>query len=275
MATTAWLGISLAIAASTFLNVGKGMQKWKVAVLANRRRVLSAEHRRNFAIWVAGVLLTMVATVLYSFALKFTDKPSTVSALNGVGLIGLVVFAWWVLKERVGSRELLGAVLVIAGTALMGAFDQPRPQEAGFSQAGFLAWCVGGVALYAPLALYSWRAKRWHGLVFGSMGGCMIGTSMVLGDMALADAGNDIFGQFGGPYVYLALIIGTGALGVTQLAFWRASAMVVVPTMNSFVICTPAGIQALTFGTILQPIQFVGLAVIVAGVVALTLGHKT
>jgi drug/metabolite transporter (DMT)-like permease len=264
----------MAIVASTLLNVGKGVQKWKVVVLRHKTRVLAPEHRRDFAIWGAGVLMTTVASIFYSLALKFTDKPSTVSSLNGVGLIGLVLFAWLVLKERVGSREVAGAGLVILGTAVMGMFDVTIEGHQQFSLAGFLL-CAGAMtAVFVPAAVIAWRTRKLHGLTFGAIAGSMIGSSMVLGDVALVAAGEDIFGQMAGPWVYIALGVGTGALIITQVAFWRADAMVVVPTINSFVILTPSVIQYFAFGTVLAPAQYVGIAIIVAGVVPLTMGER-
>jgi len=112
-------GIGLAITASIFLNVGKGVQKWKVKTLAHGRKVLTREHRRDFVIWLAGILMTTSATIFYSAALKFTDKSSMVSAFNGVGMIGLVLFAWLVLKEKIGRQELGGAALILIGTGLL------------------------------------------------------------------------------------------------------------------------------------------------------------
>ena len=270
MGTTFWLGMVFAIAASSCLNVGKGIQKWKVAVLGHGRGMFRREHRRDLAVWLVGVGLTTVATPLYSIALKFSDKPSTVSALNGVGLIGLVIFAWLVIGERVGKREVFGALLIIAGTAVMGAFDLPSANTPP-TWTGFVACFVAIVVVYVPLGLFSWRTGRWHGQVFGSLAGALIGVAMVLGDVALVTADDDLLGQLAGPWAYLALLVGSGALAITQLAFWRATAMVVVPTVNSFVVLTPAVLQYFTFGTLLSPLQYVGIAVIIVGVVVLTM----
>ena len=65
-----------------------------------------------------------------------------------------------------------------------------------------------------------------------------IGIAMILGDMALVASGNSMMGQFRNPYPYIAVAVGGGALVITQFAFWRARAMVVVPTINSFIILT-------------------------------------
>ena len=46
--------------------------------------------------------------------------------------------------------------------------------------------------------------------------------------------------------------------------------MVVVPTINSFIILTPVVFEYFTFGTVLAPPQWVAILSIVAGVVLLT-----
>ena len=46
--------------------------------------------------------------------------------------------------------------------------------------------------------------------------------------------------------------------------------MVVVPTINSFVILSPLIMEYFTFGIFLQPIQYLGIAATVGGVILLT-----
>lgn len=265
-----WLGVLLAILASTLLNVGKGVQKWKVAVLGHGRGALAPEHRRDALLWLTGVGMTTLASVGYSAALKLTDKPSTVSALGGLGLIGLVVFAHTVLKERIGRRELAGAALVVVGTAAMGALDVASGPQPDPSMRGLWVSMASIALIYGPLAVWSWRSRKLHGLIFGSLAGTLVGMAMVLGDVALVAAGGDLLGQMAGGWVYLALTVGTCALGLTQLGFWRSSAIVVVPTINSFMILAPLYLQYLVFDIVLEPMQYGAVLIIVAGVVLLT-----
>jgi drug/metabolite transporter (DMT)-like permease len=269
-----WLGIGLAVLASANLNVGKGVQKWKVKVLGKGRAMFSKEHGGDLAVWLVGFFLTASASVLYSLALKYTDKSSIVSSLNGVGMIGLVLFAWLVIKERIGWQEIGGATLVLIGATLMGYFDKPLPGGQRYELSRFLLCVAGLAAVFAPLALYSWKTDRLYGFTFGAIPGILIGTAMILGDMALVKSGNDFFGQLKNPYPYVALLIGLAALTTTQLAFWRAKAMVVVPTINSFVILTPVVIEYFTFGTVLQPLQYAAVIAIIGGVVMLTYTEK-
>jgi drug/metabolite transporter (DMT)-like permease len=208
-------------------------------------------------------------SVFYSLALKYTDKSSMVSGLNGVGMIGMVVFAWLVLKERIGRQELVGAALVLVGTTVMGYFEaEPQTQQYALARAVVSASLL--VAIFAPAALVSWRIRRFHGFTFGALAGVLIGISVILGDIALLRAGNSFFGQFAYPFPYIALGIGLIAVITTQLAFWRARAMVVIPTINSFMILVPVVLEYFVFATVLKPASYVGIATIVVGVVLLT-----
>jgi len=272
--SAALLGIVFAILASTNLNVGKGMQKWKVKVFAHGRAMFSREHRKDLLLWFCGFLLTFTATPLYSFALLHTEKSSMVSALNGVGMIGLVIFAWLVLRERIGAQEIGGAVLVLAGVTVMGAFDQPLEAAQQFTLAPFLYCTLATALVFVPLAVYAWKTNHLYGFTFGAIPGILIGIAMILGDMALVASGNSMWGQLKNPYPYLAIAVGAVALVITQFAFWRARAMVVVPTINSFIILTPVIYEIFTFGTRLEPIQWAAVGAIISGVILLTATAK-
>jgi len=268
--STLWIGLLMGTLAALCLNLGKGIQKMKVKVLGQGRAMFSPEHRRDFRIWLFGALLTTSATGLFSVALKFTDKSSLVSALNGVGLLGLVFFAWLVLKEPMGIREWVGAGLVVIGTTVMGYMDQPLPQGQSYALASFLHILAILAAIFLPLALLALKKVRLHGLVFGAIVGTLIGIAMILGDMALVKAQGSLLGQLQNPYPYAALFCGASALALTQFAFWRATALAVVPTINSFIILVPVLVEYFTFGTVLQPAQYLAVVLIVLGVILLT-----
>ncbi len=263
-------GIAVAAAAATLLNVGKGVQKMKVQVLKKGRRAFEKENRRDLGIWVAGFLMTASASGLYSYALKLTDKAGIVSATSGLGIVGLVIFAALVLKERFGRREQLGTAAVVLGTVLVSAFNEPLPFDPDYPIGTLAVVAAVVMGAMAVACVVSWKANRLGSLVFGATAGSYIAIAMVFGDLALIEAGNDFIGQLSNPYPYIATGIGICALAITQLAFFRGRAMVVVPTINSFMIGGPPVIEYVVLGTALGPMQLVGMAVIVAGVVVLT-----
>jgi drug/metabolite transporter (DMT)-like permease len=268
------LGIVLAIWASTNLNLGKGLQKWKVKIWGRKGAMFKRENLPDLAIWCCGLLLTASTMPLLSLAMQNTDKSSMVSAMNGVGLIGLVIFAWLVLKERIGWRELGGAALVISGSLIMGWFDKAVEGGQQYSLNRFLVVVAVIVAVMTPIAIWSWKTNKLFGLVFGSIPGLCVGVAMILADMALVKSGNSFTGQLLNPYPYAAFLLGVAATVTTQLAFWRAKAMVVIPTFNSLVMLSPLVIEYFTFGISLQPMQYLGIGISIGGVIILTATEK-
>jgi drug/metabolite transporter (DMT)-like permease len=273
MEGTLALGIGLAILASTNINVGKGIQKWKVHIWGKKGAMFNQENLPDTLIWFVGLALTASAVVILPLALKYTDRTSMVSSFNGVGMIGLVIFAWLVLHEKIGWRELGGAALILIGTAIMKYFDVPVAQKS-FSLARFLASFGAIFGGFGLLALYSWKTNRFYGFAVGSLPGILIGSAMILADMGLVKTGNSIMGLVTNPLAIFGFICGVMATVFTQFAFWRAKAMVVVPTINSFIILAPVVIEYFTFGQSLKAVQYAAVAVIIAGVILLTATEK-
>lgn len=272
MDTQLLIGLLMGCSASICMNVGKGVQKLKVQVLKKGRGAFNRENRRDLLIWIVGMLMTVSASVFFSKALQMTDKSSIVSSLNGVGLIGLALFSYFVLKERVGPREMAAIFLVIAGTALVQFFNVRPEGGQNYSFAMLIRTSGAAVVLFGALVVFAIRTGRGHAFIFGALAGALIGFALILGDIALIAAGGDFTGQLRNPYPYLALTIGLGALIVTQFAFFRGSAVFVVPTVNSFIIIVPMVAEVFIFGVSLVLLQYAGAAMIVAGVIILTTG---
>ena len=268
------LGLVVGICGSVLLSVGKGVQKMKVDVLKQGKKMFQPPYRRDFVIWLVGVLMTASASVFYSVSLKFTDKSSIVSSLSGIGLVGLLIFAWLVLKEKVGAREIFSSLMIIFGTGLIGYFNRALISGQKYDVTKFIYVIIFLLAVFAGLVLLGFKYKKLYGFAFGVIAGSLIGIAMILGDMALVKSQGDLLGQFNTPYVYLALLSSAGALTLTQVAFFKATAVVVVPTINSFTILAPLLVEYFTFGVMLAFPQYLGVAMVLAGVIILTTSPK-
>ena len=268
------IGLALGILASMLLNVGKGVQKQKVEVLKQGSKMFYNPYRRDFIIWLIGILMTIAAAAFYSASLKFSDKSSLVASLSGIGLVGLMLYAWLVLKESIGLREVFSSALIILGTGMIGYFNQALGQEQQYSLTHFIYVSLFLLAVFGGLALIGIKSPKFWGFAFGLIAGSLIGLAMILGDMALVRSGGSMLRQFQNPYVYFAMLSSTSALAITQVAFFKGKAMLVVPTINSFIILTPLLVEYFTFGVRLNLIQYLGVTVIIAGIVMLTTGPR-
>ncbi len=267
------LGLALGMVAALSLNLGKGIQKRHIAVLTTGRRIFAGDNRKELRGWGLGALLTFIAAVPYSMGLKFSGSPSVISAMTGVGLVGLVVYALRVLGERLGRRDGLGIVLVVLATSALGYLGGGRESwDLQVPAATILEVVIVPVLVLAAVCAASLRVRAIHGVAFGAMAGFFIGLSLFLGDVALVKAGGDLVGQLRNPYPYVAMSIGVLALTATQIGFLRARALIVVPAVNSAAIVTPVFLEGAIYGQFPRSLTVVFIGVVIIGVVLLSTG---
>jgi len=267
------LGVLLGVVAALLLNVGKGVQKQQLALLLDGRGAFSRVHRRDLALWCAGVAMSMGSTVPYGFGLQLSRSPSSLSSVSGIGLVGLTVYAVKVIGERLSPRDLAGIGLVVVATSALGAVRAADPppayDAAGAAFAQALLVVLLPVAAGCLLALL-WR--RLHGVAWGLAAGACIGLALFAFDVALSGGGSGLAGLVRTPWTWLALLFGLSATVVTQVGFARARALEVVPCVASATIVVPWVLEAVAYGSRPAGPVLALVAAIVAGVVCLGSG---
>ena len=267
------LSLFLGTTASLAMNVGKGIQKWKVDVLKHKTSVLQNRHRKDFIVWLLGALLTASSAPLYSLAFKYSDQPSLITSLGGIGLIGVLIFSVLVLKEAITSKKLIGAGLIIFATILINYFNNSASKQIIQLNSFFpllLSYLIG-----LTLVFYiSHRLQQVAGKLYSVIAGVLLGTSMILADIALVSSAGDLWRQFHEVYVYIAIMTALGAFVVTQLALMREQGSVVIPIIHSTVILISVILEFIIFSASLTPIQLIGVLIIIIGVFFLTSDQK-
>lgn len=265
--------LGVAASASIALNIGKAVQKMKVEVLKKGRKVLQPEYRRDFLIWCVGISLTVVAGLLTFVAQLMSDKTSLVSSLNGVGLIGLAIFSMLVLKERVGLREWGAVAMIGIGTAVISYFNVKNPNEHYYFNA--MLWCVGVTTAICVLMIIGTKVfNKGRALVYAATAGLFLGIMNIFYHVGgVVSGGAGFWANYSWVYFLISfLILGNVGFLFTNLAFFHGTGILVVPTVNSFLIMSPLVYEVLIFNTVLMPMQYAGVAIILAGVIILTTG---
>lgn len=273
MNTTFLLGAALGMLGALSINIGKGVQKLKVNVFKQGRAMLSPPHRRDLGIWILGMCITATAAVPISLGMKLTESPSTIGAMTGVGLIGLVIFASRVVGEPISRRDAIGIVLVVVGTSVLGYLGGLDKQATRSFETWPLARSVAlpfvfGIVLVVVARFWT----RLHAVAWGTLAGICLGASFFLADAALVRAGGDFVGQLRNPYPYIAFAFGIGATVTTQIGFLKGRALEVVPAVNSAAIVIPVILEVLLYTRYPRPLAGVMIAVIVTGVYLLSTG---
>jgi len=271
--------IAYGVLAALSLSVGKGLQKYGLAFVTQPRQTLRERKHREVAAWCTGTA-GVVGSAFFVFAACAYGPVSLVAALSGTGLVGLVAFSAWALRERVGKTELAGIALVVTGTLLVGCFDAwPRLPGYGLARRGtgglhagnLIVYASGIVAVSLAAAFASVRSGyRAFGLVFGSIAGLCGGLSVFFQKAAMIQcACSDIFADIPStvrmPYFYLFALTGLGDFAVTQYALTRAKAVTVVPSYQVFNMLVPVVGGVVAYYERLNALQIVGVATLAAG----------
>jgi drug/metabolite transporter (DMT)-like permease len=137
-------------------------------------------------LWLAGTGSSLVGWVLQAAALALASVALVQPAL-GLGLIVLLVLGARVLKERVGPREIGGAIAIAASVA---ALAWAGPAEAtSFTRSG--SWAIGIAIVLTALAPYALRLiGRAGGLatsIVSGLGWACVGLATALLVSALSD----------------------------------------------------------------------------------------
>ena len=184
------LGLLLGMIAALMLNIGKGVQKRHVHVFLQGRRLFHRRNRRRLLAWLVGLAMTGGASLPFSLGLMLSGSPSTISAMTGVGLIGLVIYAVRVIGEPIGRQDILGIGLVVAATSALGYLGAGKAATVReFADLRLIQVFAVLIAPAAAACVAALRFRRIHGVAFGVTSGMFIGLALFLADAALVRAG--------------------------------------------------------------------------------------
>lgn len=216
--------------------------------------------------WLAGTAAGLVAWPLQAVALALASVAIVQPAL-GLGLIVLLLLGARVLHERVGLRELLGALMITGAIAVLGW--AATSNTAPFTDGGQVAVIVGLVVVAASPTVLRARG-RMGGLatsIVAGLGWAMVGLATALIDASVA-----------GRNWLPALAWGAGVAAaswssllaeMTALQTWRATRA--IPVVFALEMAVPAAlIPVLSHTSPTHEVTFIlALAVACAGAVVL------
>ncbi len=269
-----WLTILLAFVGNSVLNISQAGQKIGLAL---RQR----DRRRGTLLWAGSLLGTSLAALIGWLAVSI-GRVALVGAMAGSGLASLAVFSFLVMKEKIHPRELAGIALMAGSAVLIGLFQQELPLGEPSLRHLFLylaALCAG--CLLAWLALRG--ASRVVGPVIAGFAGTLGGFVPLIQKVASSLAGRD--SSFlnaalpGGhwahavinPFTLLWILLSLASMVVIQFAYRHERAVRLIPYFTSCSILVPVVGGLLVFRERLHAVQWLGVSLILTGLVLLTL----
>lgn len=258
------IGLAIGIAGYACLYLGKGIQKYAINGLQADRTVKS----KHSGIWIFGCVLTVLAMFVQWAALKFAPI-NTIASLEGMGLIVLLVFSFYVLKESISKIEIKGVILIIIGTALVALFNTNASDVAvAFLRLDMLPYCVALVVVELILIFISKsNGYKYGGLAIGFTAGTFMAFQTLSKRLSFLQDYQLVFSV-------LVIVLAGLTFLFTQFGFTKAKANQVLPCFASasVIIATLAGMLVLNEALI--PVQLVGIIGVVVGVIFLTAYKK-
>ena len=270
---TPLLSLFLAFLGYSLLNISQACQKLGISVWP-RHRV------RGGIIWSAGTAGTSAAVFVVLAAVSL-GSVSLVGAMAGSGLASLALFSRFVLKETFGRRELAGIAVILSAAALVGVFAAaPAGNEPRLIALFLLLAAVCAAYLLIWLALA--RGTGAAGLVLAGFAGALGGFVPIFQKVSASPAARklSLLGARGAergvaavlsnPYAAAWILISVLSMLVLQFAHRREQAIRTVPAFAANTIALPLLGGLAVFGERLHPLQWLGTAGILAGVLLLT-----
>jgi uncharacterized membrane protein len=249
---------------------------------------------RGLVIWILSTLSMPLSIFLILYAVSIGDA-SLVGAMSGSGLASLAVFSHLYMHERITRRELVGVFTIIAAAILIGSFrvdtavGEPaltalyiylpatcgtylflwvffrrRSQIVGIVIAGFAGAIGGFVPLFQKVSTSSLGLSR--ALLHFSFQAETAFTSLLYNGANLLS----------NPWALAWIVISLVSMVVMQFAHRRGKAIQLIPAFAANTIAIPVVGGVLVFSERLHPFQWIGVILILSGVLLVTLktGHK-
>ncbi|MFX0022065.1 MAG: EamA family transporter [Candidatus Hermodarchaeota archaeon] len=258
-----FIGFIIGIIAYVIEYLGKGIQKFSIEGWKTDKSVKS----KHTGYFIIGTILTSTYVFIQWVALIFAPV-NLIAPLESLGLIVLIIFSYFILKEEISKKQIVGIILILIGTIFMTLFNLNTGdiQYADFNQFSFLIFTIILVLAEVVAILVSkFNSYKAAGLIIGTSAGTFMALQTVTKRITAI------------PDPMLALIFTFLSFGVTimtflltQFAFAKANANIVVPcfTSASIIIAILIGVIALSEEIIL--IQILGIIIIFIGVILLT-----
>jgi drug/metabolite transporter (DMT)-like permease len=281
----ALLSVIMAFLGNSMLNIGQATQKIGLEKF-NRRKFVGS------LLWVIGTLSMTGATLIIMYAVSL-GNVSIVGAMAGAGLASLTIFSRFVMKEKVGSKEVIGVAIIFVSAVLIGAFAGEEVVSEVLLKPLYIFF--GIVCVIYITGWLSFRKKhKFSGIIIGAFAGALGGfvpvfqkvatseigksLSFVVSDEAViaeASTGSQLIAVLTNPFALFWIFLSVVSMLVLQFAYKKDDAIRIIPAFAVNYILIPVLSGLICFNEKLHPIQWTGIFFILVGVAFITLKIKS
>jgi drug/metabolite transporter (DMT)-like permease len=276
------ISILLGFLGYSLLNISQAVQKLGLLQMKENRK-------KGISLWLLATFGTSLASIVV-FAGVALGNVALVGAMAGTGLAALAVFSHYVMKERIGVKEIAGIVIIVFGAALIGLFSNDTPPSLVRLDVLFIMFAIA-VFLYS--LGWVWGGVKGKGIrlgiIIGSFSGGLGGfvplfqkvstselgkTWSLVQNTAGGDGGGNLLGTllagFLNPFSLIWIALSIISMVILQFAYKKADVIFIIPFFSCNCIIVPVVGGILCFGEVLHIVQWFGVAFILGGLILLT-----
>ncbi len=227
-------------------------------------------------IWFAGAISQALGWVLQAAAL---DRASlmVVQALSALSLVIALPLGMWLTHQNIGRRELIGALLTLAGIVFFLSAGQP---QGGTSHANAAAWWTSCLVILAMALTLTGVGIRFRGaakaLTFGSAAGLAFGLQAAVTKTFVTEVGSGVLALLASWPVYVLVLSALAGFVLQQSALKTGVLAPALASSNSVSLFVSVVLGIVLFGETISKSgganvgsAYVGLAVAIGGIAVL------
>jgi len=266
---TRGLSVLITLIAYTLLSTGFVLMKKGIGWIGFKGKKDKTFYR-NLILWIIGFILINVYIVPNTVALKYL-ATHLVSSMAGWGIIFLIFFSYFILKEKLYRSDYFYTLLIVVSIVFLHFFEyQATPEKVNI----FVLIVTASLPLFLLLpALLRSISKRIRTILFAALSGLSVGLIIVMLKVLVTFSGFNVPSYISSPYFYLYLFFSLAAFITLQVAYKLGPMMTVGPIQYSATIIYPALCSFLVFGKYINLVQIAAIAAIIYGVVAILKKH--
>ncbi len=188
MASTV-LAILFGIISYSLVNIGLVLQKKGASSLPKIEKTSFWSNLKNFftnKFWLIGIFCTNISFVFLAIAMN-QGPLSIVSPMQGVGLIVLLAFSFFYLKEKIITWEIIGIITIIAGIVILGVTNSTTEtlytiteiNQLFLQTKSIIFLCVFTALVFTSVIFSIVRKYKFASIIFGLGAGTLSGLGAI------------------------------------------------------------------------------------------------
>jgi len=260
------LTVALGFIGNSLISFGQVIQKSQVQSFELKEKAV--QKARHAGKWILGIVGSNAGLAILYWAVSI-GSASVVGAMNGSGLVALIVFSRLILGERIDRWEISGIALIILGVVLFPL--SPMPIETNVIPDIDGLWIGVGVVVcvLAGLLAVMTRKGKPSGAALGLLAGAFTGFSTLFQKVASIE----IAANGAGSFVFTAVWLGFFLLSFLslQFAYRKNRILKIIPYFTAVKALVPLVGGLLFFSERLSALQWIGVGSIFTGILVIFL----